>query len=126
MIRAAHRPTRPTHPFPDSRLCRSGSALSLYTTRSVPDPASPTVSSNVLALFGYAPNIQPEKATTWTAGFDIAPSSMPGFKASLTYFDVDYRDRIGTLTEDYLRFLTNRDVFGGVEIGRDTRLNSRQ
>src|SRR3546814_20993392 len=41
-------------------------------------------------------------------------SSMPGFKASLTYFDVDYRDRIGTLTEDYLRFLTNRDVFGGV------------
>src|SRR3546814_14885541 len=39
---------------------------------------------------------------------------MPGFKASLTYFDVDYRDRIGTLTEDYLRFLTNRDVFGGV------------
>src|SRR3546814_16187182 len=39
---------------------------------------------------------------------------MPGFKASLTYVDVDYRDRIGTLTEDYLRFLTNRDVFGGV------------
>ena len=91
-----------------------GPALSLYTTLSVPDPASPTGSSNVLALFGYAPNIQPEKATTWTAGFDIAPSSMPGFKASLTYFDVDYRDRIGTLTEDYLRFLTNRDVFGGV------------
>src|SRR3546814_12042104 len=39
---------------------------------------------------------------------------MPGFKASLTYVDVDYRDRIGTLTEDYLRFLTNREVFGGV------------
>lgn len=91
-----------------------GSALSLYTTAIVPDPRSPTGTSNVLALFGYAPNIQPEKATTWTAGFDIAPPSMPGFRASLTYFDVDYRDRIGTLTEDYLRFLTNRDVFGGV------------
>src|SRR3546814_18039212 len=39
-----------------------GPALSLYTTLSVPDPASPTGSSNVLALFGYAPNIQPEKA----------------------------------------------------------------
>ena len=93
-----------------------GPALSLYTTLSVPDPASPTGSSNVLGLFGYAPNIQPEKATTWTAGFDIAPPSMPGLRASLTYFDVDYRDRIGTLTEDYLRFLTNRDVFGGVVI----------
>ncbi len=91
-----------------------GPALSLYTTAAVPDPASPTGSSNVLALFGYAPDIQPEKATTWTAGVDIAPPSLPGFKAALTYFDVDYRDRIGTLTEDYLRFLTNRDVFGGV------------
>ncbi len=91
-----------------------GPALSLYSTLSVPDPASPTGMSNVLALFGYAANIQPEKATTWTAGFDIAPASVPGLKASLTYFDVDYRDRIGTLTEDYLRFLTNRDVFGGV------------
>ncbi|AMG75567.1 TonB-dependent receptor [Sphingopyxis granuli] len=91
-----------------------GPALSLYTTATVPDPRSPTGTSNVLALFGYAPNIQPEKATTWTAGFDIAPRSMPGLRASLTYFDVDYRDRIGTLTEDYLRFLTNLDVFGGV------------
>lgn len=91
-----------------------GPALSLYTTTSVPDPASPTGVSNVLALFGYAPNIQPEKATTWTAGFDIAPAAIPGLKAALTYFDVDYRDRIGTLTEDYLRFLTDRAVFGGV------------
>lgn len=91
-----------------------GPALSLYTTATVPDPRSPTGTSNVLALFGYAPNIQPEKATTWTAGIDIAPPSMPGLRAALTYFDVDYRDRIGTLTEDYLRFLTNRDVFGGV------------
>jgi outer membrane receptor protein involved in Fe transport len=91
-----------------------GPALSLYTTATVPDPRSPTGTSNVLALFGYAPNIQPEKATTWTAGFDIAPRSMPGLRASLTYFDVDYRDRIGTLTEDYLRFLTNLEVFGGV------------
>lgn len=93
-----------------------GENLSLFTTTSVPDPASPTGSSNVLALFGYAPDIQPEKATTWTAGVDIAPPSLPGLHASLTYYDVDYRDRIGTVTEDYLRFLANRDVFGGVVI----------
>ncbi|MGH6633357.1 MAG: TonB-dependent receptor domain-containing protein, partial [Sphingopyxis sp.] len=91
-----------------------GPALSLYSVERVPDPASPTGTSNVLALFGYAPNIQPEKATTWTAGVDIAPPSIPGLRASLTYYDVDYRDRIGTVTEDYLRFLSNRDVFGGV------------
>jgi outer membrane receptor protein involved in Fe transport len=93
-----------------------GPALSLYSVERVPDPASPTGTTAVLALFGYAPNIQPEKATTWTAGLDIAPPSIPGLRGSLTYYDVDYRDRIGTVTEDYLRFLTNRDVFGGVII----------
>lgn len=91
-----------------------GENLSLFTTTTVANPASSTGTSNVLALFGYAPNIRPEKATTWTAGFDIAPTSIPGLKASLTYYDVDYRDRIGTVTEDYLRFLTRRDLFGGV------------
>ena len=93
-----------------------GENLSLFTTAAVADPASPTGTSNVLALFGYAPDIQPEKARTWTAGFDIAPPALPGLKASLTYYDVDYRDRIGTVTEDYLRFLANREVFGGVVI----------
>lgn len=93
-----------------------GPAVSLYTTFVSPDPASPTGTSNVLALFGYAPNIGPEEATTWTAGFDIAPPSLPGLKASLTYYDVDYKNRIGTASEDFLRFLSDRDAFGGVII----------
>ena len=65
-------------------------------------------------MFGYGPGIKPERATTWTAGFDIAPAMLPGFKAAITYYDVDYRDRIGSVTEDYLRFLTRRDLFGGI------------
>lgn len=68
------------------------------------------------AGLAYAPGIGPEEATTWTAGFDIAPPSLPGVKASLTYYDVDYKNRIGTASEDFLRFLSNRDVFGGVII----------
>lgn len=93
-----------------------GPAISLYTAEQVPDPASPTGVSTVLALFGYAPNVGPEKATTWTAGFDIAPPSIPGLRAALTYYEVDYRDRIGTASEDYTRFLSNRALFGGVII----------
>lgn len=93
-----------------------GPAVSLYTTFQAADPASPTGTSNVLALFGYAPNIGPEEATTWTAGFDLAPPSLPGFKASLTYYAVDYKNRIGTASEDFTRFLTNREIFGGVII----------
>jgi outer membrane receptor protein involved in Fe transport len=91
-----------------------GPALSLYTVERLPDPASPTGQSIVLGLFGYAPDIQPEKATTWTAGFDIAPPTLPGLRASFTYYDVNYRDRISTASEDYPRFLSNRDIFGGV------------
>lgn len=93
-----------------------GPAVSLYTTFVSPDPASPTGASNVLALFGYAPNIGPEEATSWTAGFDLAPPSLPGLKASLTYYDVNYKNRIGTASEDFLRFLSDREAFGGVII----------
>ena len=91
-----------------------GSALSSFRPLRVADPASPTGTSNVLGLFGYAPEIGPEKATSWTVGVDIAPPSIPGLKASLTYYDVDYTDRIGSVSEDYLRFLANRDLFAGV------------
>jgi outer membrane receptor protein involved in Fe transport len=91
-----------------------GSAASIYQALQVADPASPTGTSNVLGLFGYAPDIGPEKATSWTAGIDIAPPSIRGLKASLTYYDVDYKDRIGNVSEDYLRFLANRDLFAGV------------
>jgi iron complex outermembrane receptor protein len=93
-----------------------GPSVSLYTTLVLPDPASPTGTANVVALFGYGPGIKPERATTWTAGFDIAPPAIPGLRASLTYYDVDYRDRIGSVSEDYARFLTERDQFGGVII----------
>jgi outer membrane receptor protein involved in Fe transport len=91
-----------------------GPAVSNYTTLRVPDPSSPTGTANVIGLFGYGPGIKPEKATTWTVGLDVAPLSIPGLKASVTYYDVDYRDRIGSVTEDYLRFLSRRDLFGGV------------
>ena len=93
-----------------------GPAVSLYATLRVPDPASPTGTADVIGLFGYGPGIKPEKATTWTLGVDVAPPSIPGFKASATYYDVDYRDRIGSVSEDYARFLTRRDLFGGVVI----------
>ena len=61
-----------------------------------PDPAS--MSGTTLALLGIGlgpePNLGPEKATTWTAGFDFAPDSIPGFNLEFTYFDVDFDNRI--------------------------------
>ena len=66
----------------------------VVTLTALRDPQSPTGSSVVLALEGNNPNLNEETATTWTAGFDVAPRALPGFALSLTYYDIDYRDRI--------------------------------
>ncbi|MGR4892715.1 TonB-dependent receptor domain-containing protein [Sphingopyxis sp. LARHCG72] len=91
-----------------------GPTVSLYLATQVADPTAAGGQANVLALFGYAPDIRPEKATTWTVGLDLSPRAIPKLRASITYYDVDYRDRIGTANEDFANFLNRRDVFGGL------------
>ena len=51
--------------------------------------------TTTLVLFGTNRDLQPEKAHTWTAGFDFAPAFAPGLDLKVTYFDLDYKDRIG-------------------------------
>ncbi|MFC0103555.1 TonB-dependent receptor [Sphingopyxis terrae] len=91
-----------------------GPAVSLYLATPVADPTAPSGVANVLALFGYAPDIRPEKATTWTIGADVSPRALPELRGSITYYEVDYRDRIGTANEDFANFLNRRDIFGGL------------
>ncbi|HKS57305.1 MAG TPA: TonB-dependent receptor [Steroidobacteraceae bacterium] len=59
----------------------------------VVDPTSPAGTSVALVLFGNNAELKEERATTWTMGFDITPTSIP-ITLSLTYFDIDYKDRI--------------------------------
>ena len=40
-------------------------------------------------------DLQPETANSWTAGFDYRPPWSPGSHLSLTWFDTDYKNRIG-------------------------------
>ena len=44
--------------------------------------------------FSGNPDLEPERATSWTAGFDWTPQFMPAFDLSLTFFDIDFEDRI--------------------------------
>lgn len=77
----------------------------------VVDPTSPSGRSNIIALWGNSGNLKEETATTWTAGFDIKPRSLPGFAFSWTYFNVEYKDRIergGPVTGPY-------EIFGEEE-----------
>lgn len=63
-----------------------------------PNPASPSGTTlSLLAFGGPVPDLDPEDATTWTVGADIAPSGIPGLNASITYFDIEFKDRIDSV-----------------------------
>lgn len=90
-------------------------AFTLY----IPDPIAPdftgvidpfSPAGGVLAVIPLGGNadLKPEEATTFTAGFDFQPASIPGLEASMTYFDIEFTDRI-TQVSAFLDGLTNPD-----------------
>ncbi len=58
------------------------------------DPKSPSGRSLVLVEEGSNPRLKQETARTWTAGFDLAPPDLAGTTLSLTYYSIDYDNRI--------------------------------
>ncbi len=47
-----------------------------------------------LLTYGGIAALKPERANSWTAGLDWSPTAIPGLKTSITYFHIDYTDRI--------------------------------
>jgi outer membrane receptor protein involved in Fe transport len=83
------------------RSFRAPTLDNLYDTSSnvaasivLTDPQSPTGRSPVLVEEGSNPNLRDETAKTWTAGFDLAPPFLTGSTFSLTYYSIDYDNRI--------------------------------
>jgi iron complex outermembrane recepter protein len=84
----------------DSSNNASGMAL-------LPDPRSSTGQSLVLVMQGDNPNLKPELAKSWTAGFDVAPDLDPEFAFSLTYYSIDYTGQIAAAdSQDPANILT--------------------
>ncbi|BBC74260.1 conserved hypothetical protein [Altererythrobacter sp. B11] len=52
---------------------------------------------NVTIFSGGNPEVDPEKADTWTAGAVIRPAALPGFSLSADYYDIKVSDAIGQL-----------------------------
>ncbi len=54
-------------------------------------------SARVLTLIqtGGNTDLKPETATSWTAGADYAPASVPGLTLGATLFETQFKDRIG-------------------------------
>lgn len=62
----------------------------------IPDPRSSTGQSPIIMLSGNNSELRAEEAESWTAGLDFTPPALPGFSATLTYFDLQIDDRIAT------------------------------
>jgi iron complex outermembrane recepter protein len=72
----------------------------------VVDPRSPSGYTFALQLWGPVPHLEPETAVTWNVGVDLTPPAIRNFSLSLTYFDIDYQDKIIKPHPDPDLFLT--------------------
>jgi iron complex outermembrane recepter protein len=91
---------------------RSGSNFAYIAD--LPDPLStrPDGLSSTVTYYGQNPELEPEHARSWTAGFEFRPLGTEGLTIALNYFDIQYRDRILDIhAQDAAGFLVAGDVF---------------
>lgn len=50
--------------------------------------------SAIVVSGGAGPDLKPEEAETWTAGFDFQPASVPSLELGVSYFNLKIDDRI--------------------------------
>ncbi|MGV8932163.1 MAG: TonB-dependent receptor plug domain-containing protein, partial [Luteimonas sp.] len=50
--------------------------------------------ATALYLVGGNPDLNPERASTWSASVAFHPSGLPGLESEVTWFDIDYTDRV--------------------------------
>jgi iron complex outermembrane receptor protein len=72
------------------------SAAGLVDAFGVRDPSRGAAQVNTMLLIGGNKSLKPEKATTYSLGADLRPKFLPGFSASVTYYDIAYNNVIGT------------------------------
>jgi outer membrane receptor protein involved in Fe transport len=83
----------------------------------IPDPMAAAGTSPLVIWEGKQRLLAPEDATTWSVGIDIKPESLPWLQLSLSYFDVDYKERIGQpapTVPDWFSALVNEGSFVGL------------
>lgn len=74
-----------------------------------PDPSAVDGITDALILFGNNPDLKPEEADTWTVGFDWSPPNMQLLNLSVTYFNIEYRERIASGLPFFLNLFADAD-----------------
>jgi iron complex outermembrane receptor protein len=68
----------------------------LTTTQSNTAFILPPGASNILIVTGGNPSLLPQKATTWSLGMDLKAPFAEGLRASLTYYNARFRDKLAS------------------------------
>lgn len=68
------------------------------STSQLRDPQN--VNRSVLLLTGGNPDLEPERATSFSAGFQAAPTSVPGLRIEANFFRIRFSNRIATPVSD--------------------------
>lgn len=84
-------------PTPLDQLQSQNNAISRFPFVAFPRPGDTIPAGAItVALQGSQPNLKPQKAETWSVGFDINPPFLEGLRASLSYYNVNFRDQLRT------------------------------
>jgi outer membrane receptor protein involved in Fe transport len=64
-------------------------------------------SGTALMTNGGNPDLKPERSTSWTIGGEFRPSAVKSLVIGVTYFDINYRDRIVLPVSNPIQFYRN-------------------
>ena len=84
-------------------MAKPPSVVLAATTSAALIPSGGQANLPMATIQGGNPNLKPETATAYDFGIDLAPTSLPGFKASLSYYHISMRNVIaGPNTSQFL------------------------
>ena len=105
-----------TKAFRPPVLSDLAAATSTSLVTSLADPNAPRKTSTVLIASGTNPNLEDERARTWTVGVQLTPTAVSGFSVAMTYFNTYYTSRIESaqlepdlLSQPQFGWLVNRN-----------------
>lgn len=78
----------------------------VYTAGLYPGSILHAPTGNVLVVFGPDENLQPQTSNSWTVSAEYKPSWLSGFSGTVTYFNVQYSNRIANPISNIKTVLT--------------------
>ncbi|EIM01723.1 TonB-dependent receptor-like protein [Rhodanobacter denitrificans] len=66
----------------------------LFRASAVGSSGTPADATALMSVGGNTADLRAERARTWTTSLALHPEALPGLDAELTWFDIDYTDRV--------------------------------